>query len=1046
MIARARENRARALVLLLAFAFVGILLTSQPTSVSAAPPSAGTVSASPNPVTIGQATTISTTGSSRGSAPSTYAWTGLPPGCSSSNSTSISCTPTGASGSPFTVTLTITDSTMATSMASTPLNVNKFQSTMAIGCAPSPTPVGSPSTCTANVGGYGTPGGTVTFTQGGGTATTSLTTSTSCTLSSGTCQVTASTTGAGGANIGAVYSGDGNNLGTSAATTLSVSPIASTTSVICSPASLVVGQMSTCTAIVTGYSPTGIISWSSSDRAGIFSANPCSLSSAACGVTYTPTASATITALYSGDQNNIGGSGTFSITASVNELLQIAVANSGPATTVTLSGCSVSPTSIPADGLPHSFQASSGCSPITVTLPPATTNTRYATSGGGNSFTIGSCSSTSCQTFSATIYFQVQNGYQATPKNPSSWSSAGSIAVNGTSLGTPGQNVCSIVVSTGAGSFSCQGWTDYNTPAIMGVLPISQNQRWAPSQNSFADTTGGNQHNSNYFSQVLESFQYSLVGSSTAPTAPRLNFTTFGATNTVPLIGSASSVWIDSGSSWSVPAALAGSSSSERWDSLVSSGAATAGQTVSLVYYHQFSVNFGFSIIGGGNAFSTPSVSYTAFGVPASALQTWVDAGSSYAYSNPLQGSTAVERWFTATPVGTISGSGTVVAFYYHQYAFALSFDVKGGGVYNNPRINFTTLGNTGLAQVNTTQATYWADSGTKWNVTPLLPSSSSTERWITQQVSSGTAAAPLQTQFLYYHQYLGTLLYSIKGTGGSPPVPSVNYTTFGASLVTPLPTAPGPFWMDSATAWHVPLLLPGGQGERWLSNVTSVLVASAPFQVDAQYAHQFFVEVGVSTAAGGAVANTNQWRDQGSSVILNATASHLWSFAYWKGFTPFSYNGTTLLANLQVTGPANETAIFFPGLTISTDSGGSVNYQYGTIKGTVPSGSNATVYLRPNQNITLTAVPSTVEIQFQGWTGGLSNQQLPVALSLGAPGKSPLQADFGIISPGYIHATFATDYNDIRVFAVAAIGVFIAACYIFIIRRGFAPKIGKKL
>ena len=915
---------------------------------------------------------------------------------------------------------------------------------MSIGCAPSPVPVGSATSCTANVGGYGTPGGTVTFTQGTGTATTSLTTSAFCTLSSGTCQVTVSTTGAGGANIGATYSGDANNAGTTAATVLTVAPITSTTSVICAPASLVVGQMSTCTAIVTGYGPTGIISWVSSDKGGIFSANPCSLSSGACGVTYTPTASATITVTYSGDQNNIGSQGTFSITANVNEMLQISVANSAPSTSVSLSGCSVSPTTIPADGAPHSFQAASGCSPITVTLPPAGSNTRYSTGGGGNSFTIGSCSSNSCQTFSATIYFQTQNGYQVTPKNPSSWSQAGSIAVNGTLLGTPGQNVCNIAVSTGAGSFSCQGWTDYNTPALMGSLGVSQNQRWATSQSSFSDTTGGNQHSSSYYSQVLELFQYSLIGSSTAPSAPALNFTAFGSSSKFPLIGSASSVWLDSGSSWSVPAALVGSTSTERWDSAVSTGAANPGVTVSLVYYHQFLVNFGYSVIGTGNAYTVPSVSYTAFGVPASALQTWVDAGSSYTYTNPLQGSTAVERWFTPTPTGVITYSGTIVAYYYHQYSFQLSFGVQGGGVYNNPRMNYTTLGNTGLAQVNATQATFWVDSATKWNVSPLLPSSTEGERWITQQTTSGTAVAPLQTQFLYYHQYLGTLHYSIKGTGGSPPVPRVNYTTFGTSLLAPLPTTPGPFWMDSASAWYVPLILPGGHGERWLSNVTTVLVAAVPFQADVQYAHQFFVQVGVGIAAGGSVANTPQWRDQGSSEILNATSSHLWSFAYWQGATPFSYNGTTLLENLQVTGPANETAIFFPGLTISTDSGGSVAYQYGTIKGTVPAGSNATVYLPPSKNITLTAMPNTVEIMFQGWSGGLSNQQLPSSLSLSSPGKSPLQADFAITSPGYVHATFATDYTDIRTFAVAAIGVFIAAAYIFVIRRGFAPKIGK--
>ncbi len=743
---------------------------------------------------------------------------------------------------------------------------------------------------------------------------------------------------------------------------------------------------------------------------------------------YAPTTSATITATYAGDQNNLGTFGSRSISVNVNEMIQITVANSGPAANVALSGCSALPAAIPADGMLHSFQATSGCSPITVTLPPAGANSRYLTTSGSNSLTIGGCMSSSCQTFSATIYYQVQNSYQVVPNNPSSWSTPGTIVVNGTALGSNGQTVCTISVSTGSGQFSCQGWTDYNTPALMGILRVSQTQRWATAQNSFADTTGANQHSSNYYSQALESFQYSVAGGGAAPTAPTLSFVAFGSGSASPLFESPSSVWLDSGSTWSVPAALAGSTASERWQTASTYGAATTAQAVSLLYYHQYLVSFTSSVIGSGNAYTLPSVSFLSLGSIAKGTQSWVDAGSAYNYTNPLQGSTAVERWSTPAPSGTISGAGTVLASYYHQYGFTLSFDVLGGGVYNDPRLNFTSFANTALAQVNATQGTFWLDSGTRWNVSGLLPSSSSSERWITQQASSGTVSAPVQTQFLYYHQYLGTLNYSIKGSGGSPPVPTLNYTAFDARVLSPLPSSPSGFWMDSASAWYVPLVLPGGNQERWLSNVTGSLVASAPFQVDAQYTHQFFLEVGVSTSAGGRVANTNQWRDQGSQVVLNATAAKLWSFAYWQGATLFSYNGTSLPATLVVTGPANETAIFFPGLTITTDGMGSVAYSYGKINGSVPPASQAVVYPPPGRNVTVTAIPNTVETMFQGWTGALVD--------------SNLQASVAISSPSLLHASFATDYNDIRTFAVAAIGVFLAACYVLIIKRGFAPKI----
>ncbi len=927
------------------------------------------------------------------------------------------------------------------SLETTAITITQATSTVGVGCAPSTVIVGSSTTCTATVTGYppGDATGTITFSQNGGSGKTSIATSPAmCALVDATCQVTLSTSGAGAADITASYPGDTNNQPSSGGAFLTISPAPTSTNIACAPAIVLAGQTTMCTATVTGDNPTGIITWQSTDRSGIFSSNPCTLAAYSCNVSYTATSSALITATYSGDINNGGSQGTFSIAANVNQAIQITVANSGPPTSVSLSSpnCSITPSTIVANGTPQSFVASSGCVGIVVTLPPAGTNSQYLTAGGLGSLPISSCASSSCQVFSATIYYQVENTYQATPKSPASWSTPGSIVVNGTSLGVPAQTICTIKVSTGSGQFSCQGWTDYNTQAVMGVLPVPPTQRWAPSQSSFADITGGNVHSSNYFSQVLEEFQYSLVGSTTAPSAPALSFTSLGAGSTFPLIGSPSSVWLDSGSSWSVPAALTGSTSSERWASTVTSGAATAGQTVSLAYYHQFLVNFAFSVTGGGTAYSSPLVSFTAFGVPTTGSQGWVDYGSAYGYTNPLAGSTPVERWFTTTAAGTISGAGTVSATYYHQFAFALSYTVSGGGVYSNARLNYTSLGSPGLEQLNGTQTTFWFDAGTKWGATPLLPSSSSTERWITKGTSSGTASAPLQAQLLYYHQYLGTLRYTIQGTGGSPPVPRLNYTSYGASLLSPLNATASPVWMDAGSSWEVPLLLPGVHGERWMSNVTGSVSAGSAFVMDAQYTHQFYVEVGVSTPAGGQVANTDQWEDQYSYVTLNATSAKLWSFVYWQGATPFSYNGTTRLPTLTVSGPANETAIFFPGLTISTDSFGSVTYSFGTTSGTVSANSQATIYPAPGRNVTLTAMPNTVEIMFGGWTGGVTGtQQLGQAL----------QTAISINSPGLVHASFATDYTDIRTFAVATIGVFLAACYIFIIKRGFVPKVIKR-
>ncbi len=1043
------RNGPIALSIALVFVTFCLIASSRPVSALSSPPIAVVCS---SPVIVGNPSTcvVTVTGSPTPTGTvDTFTTSGsgtfAPSSCMlNSGSCQVMYTPTTVSGSPHTISATYQGDgvnyspSTSTGSGDGSVSVNQIQSSLGIGCVPSTVQVGASSTCTATVTGY-SPSGSISFLNTGGTAHVAVPAScvlTTASQSTSSCQVSVASTGAGGANIQASYPGDVNNIQPPSATaSLTISKASSFTTVICAPATVIAGQQTTCTATVKGYSPTGIITWQSNDQYGVFSANPCTLVSGSCGVSYTAKSSATITASYAGDSNNTLSTFSFSITANVNEMIQITVANSGPVTSVTLSGCSVLPTTVPADGAPHPFQASSGCTGIVASLPPAGADSRYLTAGGQGFLTIGSCAANSCQTFSATIYYQVENAYQATPKSPAAWSTAGTIEVDGTALGVPGQAICTVAVATGAGQFSCQGWTDYSTQTTMGALQVSATQRWATAQSSFTDTAGGSQHNSNYFSQVLEEFQYSLFGSTTAPSSPRLNYTAFGAPTTFPLVGSATSVWLDSGSGWSVPATLAGSTANERWVSQVTAGAATAGSTVSLAYFHQFLVSFAYSVTGGGSAYAAPSVSFSAFGASSGGVQGWVDAGSTYSFTNPLAGSSTVERWFSSSSLGVVSGAGTVSALFYHQYAFVLNFSVSGGGFYDNPRMNFTSLGSPAQEQVNATQATFWVDSGTSWGLSPTLPSSSGSERWITKQTTSGTAFSPLDMQLRYYHQYLGTLHYSINGQGGAPPVPRLNYTSLGAGLQ-PLMNGSSAYWMDAASTWSVPLILPGGHGERWLSNVTVTMVAGAPFTLDAQYTHQFFVEVGVSTSAGGAVGNTNAWHDQYSSVVLNETTANLWSFAYWKGATPFSYNGTTLSPALQVTGAANETAIFFPGLNISTDHQGAVAYSYGSISGTVPAGTNATVYVPPGRSVTLTAMPSTVEITFDSWAGGVGGTQtLPAS-------ASRLQTSLSIQSPYVVHASFSVDYTDIRTFAVAALGVFIAAVYVFVIKRGFTPKL----
>jgi hypothetical protein len=117
----------------------------------------------------------------------------------------------------------------------------------------------------------------------------------------------------------AVFTGDANNNGaTSKCERLKVTKAPTLTTISCSMSSVEVKEKITCTVTVSGYSPTGKVTWSKVSGTGKvgFSPNPCYLSSESCSVTVMglKQGSVTIEATYSGDPNNLVGSQVYHLT------------------------------------------------------------------------------------------------------------------------------------------------------------------------------------------------------------------------------------------------------------------------------------------------------------------------------------------------------------------------------------------------------------------------------------------------------------------------------------------------------------------------------------------------------------------------------------------------------------------------------------------------------------------------------------------------------------------------------------------------------------
>jgi len=124
----------------------------------------------------------------------------------------------------------------------------------------------------------------------------------------------------GSHTVTGTYAGDPSHFPSSGTTSLTVAKRASSTSVACSPSSLVTGRSTTCTATVTdpggALTPTGSVAWSSTG-AGSFTPSSCSLAGAepaTCSVSFVPTATGTHVV----DASYVGGADHLPSTTSGN--------------------------------------------------------------------------------------------------------------------------------------------------------------------------------------------------------------------------------------------------------------------------------------------------------------------------------------------------------------------------------------------------------------------------------------------------------------------------------------------------------------------------------------------------------------------------------------------------------------------------------------------------------------------------------------------------------------------------------------------------------
>ena len=202
------------------------------------------------------------------------------------------------------------------------------------------------------------------------------------------------------------------------------------------------------------------------------------------------------------------GSSTYTVNT-VSQIVTVAIGNSAPSATVTVTGGNPSPNTFAADGNAHSMIIFAGA-PFTLSF----SNSGYIRDG----FIVASVFSATSNPYiasttpvSATGYEQVLNTFSAS-FNGGNPGSGDSLVLTGTYLGASTNNIATLPYNT----WSTTAWSDYNNAVTFptNTALSGSTQRWAIN-NAYSTTpltAGGNSYPQTYYHQYLQTLSYTVIG------------------------------------------------------------------------------------------------------------------------------------------------------------------------------------------------------------------------------------------------------------------------------------------------------------------------------------------------------------------------------------------------------------------------------------------------------------------------------------------------------------------------------------------------------
>ena len=553
-------------------------------------------------------------------------------------------------------------------------------------------------------------------------------------------------------------------------------------------------------------------------------------------------------------------------------------------------------------------------------------------------------------------------------------------------------------------------WADENIYNFTNpLIGSNENERWY-SLNSEGKIDKAGIYKASYYHQYLITFNYKIIGKLNN-NAPEVSFTQFGETKKSKFN---TTVWIDTNTKYNFTNPLIGSNENERWyTNNETNGIAEKPKIILVIYYHQFSVNFTYKVIGGGE-YKEPMINFIQFGKNVDGKPNylvWVDSNTKFIYQNPLPNSNENERWYSLNNEGVVEKPGEVLIIYYHQYYVQFKYEIiNGGSGYLPPKITIYQFGKKIILNPDTY---IWADENI-YNFTNPLIGSNENERWYSLNSEGKIDKAGIY-KASYYHQYLINIKYSVIGKD-LPKYPILYGVSSGKNISKEILREFVQIWLDSNTEFYVTNIIQERLNERWIALNFRYFVTK-PENIVIDYQHQYYVNITVNFKGAGNVYPLSGWYNAGSTLLISVYPNNGWKFYKWIGFGNGSYTGFERNASIIVNSPIEETAILLVSLKIYSTSGGIVKYSYENETGEVKENAMKEIFVLPGTEIKLTAEPASIFFVFKDWNLGLKETQIKIIVD----------------KPTEIMANFDLNYFLI-IIILLAVAIFIAI--ILIIRR----------